>query len=77
MISRRLHGQAAADGIIIIGAYADQDWFDNFNASGAGKTAICVLQGFSGDKRLFTLLDNTQSNRVLSSRSNFEVTKSR
>lgn len=72
---KKVMDKAEADGNTIIGAYADQDWFDNFNASEQVRQQFAFLQGFSGDKTLIPLLDNTQSNRVLSSRYNFEVTK--
>lgn len=72
---KKVMDKAEEDGNTIIGAYADQDWFDNFNASDQVRQQFAFLQGFAGDKGIIPLLDNTQSNRVLSSRYGFTVTK--
>lgn len=69
----RVIKKAQEDGNIIIGAYADQDWFDNFNASEQVRQQFAFLQGFTGTN--IPLLDNTQANRVMSSKFNFTVTK--
>lgn len=65
--------KAREDGNVIIRAYADQAWFDNFNASDQVRQQFAFLQGFVGTS--IPVLDNTQANRVMSSRFNFSVTK--
>lgn len=70
---QKVVNKAREDGNVIIGAYADQAWFDNFNASDQVRQQFAFLQGFVGDK--IPILDNTQANRVMSSRFNFSVTK--
>lgn len=70
---KKVIDKAKADGNTIIGAYADQDWFDNFNASDQVRQQFAFLQGFVGTS--IPVLDNTQANRVMSSRYNFTVTK--
>lgn len=70
---RKVLDKAKQDGNVIIGAYADQSWFDNFNASEQVRQQFAFLQGFVGDK--IPVLDNTQANRVMSSKFNFSVTK--
>lgn len=69
----RVVKKAQEDGNVIIGAYADQDWFDNFNASDQVRQQFAFLQGFVGEK--VPILDNTQANRVMSSKFNFTVEK--
>ena len=70
---KKVIDKAKADGNTIIGAYADQAWFDNFNASEQVRQQFAFLQGFVGTN--IPVLDNTQANRVMSSRYNFTVTK--
>lgn len=68
----RVVKQAKDDGNIITGAYTDQYTLDNLNASEQVRQQFAFLQGFVGDK--IPLLDNTQTNRVMSSRYNFPFT---
>lgn len=70
---RKVLKKAEQDGNVIIGAYADQAWFDNFNASDQVRQQFAFLQGFVGTN--IPVLDNTQANRVMSSKFNFTVTK--
>ena len=57
----RLWTKQQADGNTIISAYADQDWFDNYNASEQVRQQLEFLQASLAIKRLIPLLDNTQS----------------